>query len=151
MQEPRTSIGAEARYEYVYHVVVLLASLAVIVLALVLRVRDDRVLLPLWDIPLPESCWYKRVTGFGCPGCGLTRCAISLVHGEFLQAWHFNPGGYLFFALIVGQFPYRIAQIWRISRGFVSWRPTAATSVLVFILAAILLIQWAVRWCVVSS
>lgn len=151
MQEPRKSIGAEARHEYMYHVVVLLASLTAVVLALVLRVRDDRVLLPLLDIPLPESCWYKRVIGFDCPGCGLTRCVISLVHGEFLQAWHFNPGGYLFLALIVGQFPYRIAQIWRISRGFVSWRPMAATSVLIFTLAAILLVQWGVRWCVVGS
>lgn len=146
MQDTPTSNTADARHESLYHVVVLLAAFAVIAAAVALEVRNDRVVLRIWNLPLPESCWYKRLTGVGCPGCGLTRCVISLVHGEFLRAWHFNPAGYLFFAILVCQFPYRILQFWRISRGLPAWRPTRATSILVSLLAAVLIAQWVVRW-----
>lgn len=124
----------------------LLASLAVIALALVLEIRDQRVFLPVFGIPLPESCWFKRLTGLGCPGCGLTRSVICLVHGNFLDAWGFNPGGYLFVLLIAAQLPYRIAQIRRIRRGFAPWCPTNTTLGFVCLAAAVLLVQWTVRW-----
>ena len=124
----------------------LVGSLAVVALALVLDVRGQRVVLPVWGVPLPESCWFKRLTGMVCPGCGLTRSVICLVHGDFLGAWHFNPGGYLFSALVAAQLPYRIAQIWRIRRGFTAWCPVGATSIFVGLAALILLVQWSVRW-----
>jgi len=128
-----------------YHAAVLLASLGVIAIALTLRVRDERVVLPVWDVPLPEMCWFKRLTGAECPGCGSTRAVISLVHGEFLDAWHHNVGGYLFLALILFQFPYRIGQFCRIHRGLPVWRPRMATSVSTCILAAILFSQWVAK------
>jgi len=146
MQDTPTASDSDARHDLVYHAVFLFAAVMVIVVALALEVRDDRVVLPILDVPLPESCWFKRLTGADCPGCGLTRSVIALVHGEFSRAWRFNPGGYFVFALIVFQLPYRIGQFWRISRGFPSWRPTKATSFLVSLLATILFLQWAVRW-----
>ncbi len=130
-----------------YHAAVLFAAFVVIAMALTLEVRDDRVVLPVWNVPLPETCWFRRITGVDCPGCGSTRAVISLVHGEFLHGWYLNPGGCFFFALVVFQFPYRIGQFWRIYRGLPPWRPTTATSVLVCILAAILFVQWGVRCC----
>jgi len=146
MHDTPTSNMADARHELTYHVVVLLVAVAVTAVAMALEVRDERVVLPIGKLPLPESCWYKRLTGVGCPGCGLTRCVICLFHGEYFRAWQFNPGGYVFFAMLVCQFPYRIAQFWRISRGLPAWRPTRATSILVSFLAAVLLVQWFVRW-----
>lgn len=30
-----------------------------------------------------------------CPGCGLGRSIHSLLHGQWVRAWQFNPLGYL--------------------------------------------------------
>jgi hypothetical protein len=35
-------------------------------------------------------CPIRAVTGWWCPGCGLTRATHHLVHGEFTTALHFN-------------------------------------------------------------
>lgn len=129
-----------------HHAAFLVASGLVLVLAAVLEVRDQRVTLPGMGIGLPDSCWFKRLTGWGCPGCGLTRSMICLVHGNFFEAWRFNPGGYLFFLLIAAQLPYRVAQIWRIRHGLSPWRLTDASLVFVGFTAAVLLAQWMVRW-----
>ncbi|MCU0873777.1 MAG: DUF2752 domain-containing protein [Pirellulaceae bacterium] len=129
-----------------YQAVFLIVSLAVIALATVLEVRDQRVVFPFFGFRLPESCWFKRLTGLGCPGCGLTRSIICLVHGNFLRAWDFNPGGYFFFLLIAAQLPYRIVQIWRIHRGFAPWCLTNATLGAASLAALALLVQWIVRW-----
>lgn len=132
--------------DLVYQTAFLIAALAVIALALVLEVRDQRVVLPISGIPLPESCWFKRLTGLGCPGCGLTRSVICLVHGNFLGAWDFNPGGYIFFILIAAQLPFRMAQIWRIRRGFAPWCLNNAMLVIACLVAVVLLVQWTIRW-----
>ncbi|OUP63738.1 DUF2752 domain-containing protein [Sellimonas sp.] len=48
---------------------------------------------------LYTSCPLVLVTGFPCPGCGLSRAAFSILRGEFLQAWHLNPFIYAIVAL----------------------------------------------------
>ncbi len=39
------------------------------------------------DIPL---CFFHWLSGWDCPGCGLTRAFISLFHGEFRRAIAYN-------------------------------------------------------------
>lgn len=45
----------------------------------------------------PESnsfllkCPFKIFTGFDCPGCGSQRALHSLLHGEFQNAFAYNP------------------------------------------------------------
>src|SRR5438445_813374 len=36
-------------------------------------------------------CLFHRLTGWQCPGCGGLRAAHSLLHGQILNALHFNP------------------------------------------------------------
>ena len=45
-------------------------------------------------------CPSMVVVGLPCPGCGLTRAAISLAFLDFSSALHFNP--MIFFALPLG-------------------------------------------------
>ena len=51
----------------------------------------------------PE-CQFHRLTGLNCPGCGMTRAAYALLHGEIAVAIHDN-------ALLVG------GLIWLVLRG----------------------------------
>ncbi|MBL7998591.1 MAG: DUF2752 domain-containing protein, partial [Candidatus Kapabacteria bacterium] len=35
-------------------------------------------------------CWFHTLTGYECAGCGLTRSAHALMHGDAEAAWRFN-------------------------------------------------------------
>jgi hypothetical protein len=39
------------------------------------------------------GCLFHRVTGFDCPGCGMTRAAHAALHGRIGEAFRFNPLG----------------------------------------------------------
>ena len=45
-------------------------------------------------------CMLKRISGLACPTCGFTRGALSLLRGDVLGAWLFNPLLYTAFALL---------------------------------------------------
>ena len=97
--------------------------------------------MPWLDQTLPGVCTFKRFTGIGCPGCGLTRSFISIAHGKLRAAWNYNPAGILMFAAAVFQIPYRMAQIVRLRRGRPAWRLRRLDWALWFIVFA-LLAEW---------
>lgn len=37
-------------------------------------------------------CMFYKVTGFYCPGCGVTRMCLSLMKGDLIRAFHYNMG-----------------------------------------------------------
>ena len=37
------------------------------------------------------SCLFSLITGWHCPGCGLTRAGIACLHGDLPSAWRLNP------------------------------------------------------------
>lgn len=41
-------------------------------------------------------CMFRALTGFTCPGCGITRALHQVLHGHFISAFTLNP---LFFLL----------------------------------------------------
>ena len=40
------------------------------------------------DFSIP--CIFHELTGFLCPGCGITRCIMSILHGNFYEAFRYN-------------------------------------------------------------
>ncbi|TMV48208.1 DUF2752 domain-containing protein [Paenibacillus mesophilus] len=48
-----------------------------------------KVWLPATGIGVP--CIFHELTGFYCPGCGITRTALSLLNLDFYQAFRYNP------------------------------------------------------------
>ena len=40
-----------------------------------------------WAIP----CLFRQVTGFKCPGCGVTSMCLALLRLDFAAAWQANP------------------------------------------------------------
>ena len=43
-------------------------------------------------------CPLLKVTGLPCPGCGMSRSCLALVHGQWAEVWRLNPFGPLFAA-----------------------------------------------------
>lgn len=47
----------------------------------------------LWIRPIVPQipCFFSNVWGIYCPGCGGTRAAIALVHGQLLKSFWYHP------------------------------------------------------------
>lgn len=43
------------------------------------------------DIHILVPCLWKAVSGYDCPGCGLTAALIALLRLEWWEAWLANP------------------------------------------------------------
>ena len=55
------------------------------------------------SVPWLPGCWFHRVTGLDCPGCGMTRAAHAALYGRWAEAFRFNPLGMLLLpAALVG-------------------------------------------------
>ncbi len=144
--EDRVAEPTYSQPDTVLHWTLLGISSAVVLAAVLLRVHgEERVVLPVVGIPLPGTCTFKQFVGADCPGCGLTRCFVSMGHGQLGRAWRFNPVGVVFFAVVASQIPFRAIQLWRLKRGVAEIRlGWWGYSTMLLVLAA-LLVQWVVR------
>ena len=132
-----------AHRELRFHWLMLLLAIGVLSLSAMLHVRDGRqVLLPIWNVPLPSLCTFKRVSGFDCPGCGLTRSFISLAGGDLASAWRYNAAGIFLFLLLVFQIPYRLLQLWRAWSGRCEFQLHSAGLAWLLLLSFALVAQW---------
>lgn len=137
---------ASAEPDALFHGVLLLMSAGVLIAAACLQIRGtDQVVLPVVNIALPDVCSYKRLVGVDCPGCGLTRCFISLLNGDLKGAWAFNPAGVLLFVVVVVQIPYRGFQLHRLRRGYAEIRLPRLALATIWLLVISLFIQWFAR------
>lgn len=129
------------------HWILLAMAASVILAACVLQVHgEEYVVIPGVNVALPGTCSFKRVVGADCPGCGLTRCFVSMAHGDLRRAWSFNPVGILFFAVVAVQIPFRLIQLWRMRRGIEEIRLGWWGTWLLAGVAVALIVQWVARW-----
>lgn len=139
-------VPVRAKPDQPLHLTLLLVAGVVLVLAVVLEVQNHtEVHVPILNAPLPELCTFRRTVGLDCPGCGLTRCFISLAHGRLGDAWSYNPVGIMFFLIVAFQVPYRTIQIWRVRRGLTEFSLHRIGQWSLLGIAALLLLQWVVR------
>lgn len=146
---PRTDFLA---HRLSVHGTLLVIAIAVLTAAAVLRINaDERVVAPVVNWELPGTCTFRRLFATDCPGCGLTRCFISAADGNLEAAWSFNPLGIVMFALVLGQIPFRLLQIWRIRSGTGELRFHRAAEWTMIALAVGLFLQWVFRLLVSSA
>ncbi len=133
------------RFELNHQSLLLGLAVGVLFASILLSVEEHgRVVVPGLQWPLPTTCSFRRLSGHDCPGCGLTRSFVSLAHGQWHQAWGYNPAGPLWFALVAVQVPYRWLQIRRLREGKPFWTWPGAHWILG--LAVVVLIgQWVWR------
>lgn len=63
------------------------------------------------NLPI-SACLFKTITGYPCPGCGGTRVAYALLHGDFLDALLINPLSCLFIIF------YLAMLVWALRDGY---------------------------------
>ncbi|HEY4260646.1 MAG TPA: DUF2752 domain-containing protein [Schlesneria sp.] len=119
----------------------LVIALGIGLLSCLLEVRQDQRVYPfgLSNWPVPETCFSRSVTGFPCPGCGLTRSFIDLAHGRWDEAWQHHRIGWLFAIAVLAQIPYRVIAL----AGW--WRPRQPNWGLILcgeVLIAALIMNW---------
>ncbi|CRF32187.1 hypothetical membrane protein [Brachyspira suanatina] len=44
-----------------------------------------------YSIPIDELCMIRKVTGYPCPGCGMTRAHIEILKLNFKKAFYYHP------------------------------------------------------------
>lgn len=44
-----------------------------------------------WVRGLSPGCFFKRITGLNCAGCGGTRAFFAFLKGDFGMSWRMNP------------------------------------------------------------
>ena len=92
----------------------LVFTAAMVVGAAVLQPSPDVVSVFGYDVPI--LCGFRRLTGYACPGCGLTRSFAFMAHGQLWQALDANWFGPPFFLFVAGQVPWRawtMARTWQ--------------------------------------
>jgi hypothetical protein len=171
---PATRPPATKRSAATGHWIYLSLSLVVFSLALLLSVRgEEQVIVPVAGKPLPGLCGSKMLFGMECPGCGLTRCFINLAHGigntaaagadairgqlseasrhvagarhNVARAWHYNPGGFILFSVMLAQIPLRSWKLWQVYRGRAAKSLGAIGNWTLWIVVFALVGQWLVR------
>lgn len=131
--------------EFYLHLLFFSAAAAVLLLSCCMSVvGSSLVYLPGTTIPLPESCTARLFLGIHCPGCGLTRALISISHGQFTDAWKFNPAGFVVYLFVLVQLPWQVSQMILILQG----KPSVDALwiyILPITMAVLLLAQWLIR------
>lgn len=90
-------------------VAVIAAAALVLVLSMVLSPSTE--MLTLFGQDIPVLCGFRRLTGVGCPGCGLTRSFVFLGHGQVWSAFQMNWLGPPLFVAVFLQIPLRLYRM----------------------------------------
>ncbi len=107
-QAARRRRGAQA------DLLLLVLCAAVIVASIVLTPSTGQ--LSLSGVELPPLCLFKRITGFDCFGCGLSRSFTFMGHGRVADAFAMHKLGPLLWAVVLLQVPWRARLLWRYRR-----------------------------------
>ncbi len=51
-------------------------------------------------------CVFRLLTGYQCPGCGVTRMLFSILHFQFEDAFHYNPLVFIYLPFIIAYYIY---------------------------------------------
>lgn len=103
------------------------------------------------DILSQQSfCLFQRLTGFDCPGCGLTRAFLLIPRGRWALAFDLNPAAFLIYLLFLFLIVKIILQ--RIHVRFVDRRVAKGVECGLWALALVVLLgQWMGRIYVVVT
>lgn len=86
-------------------------------------------------------CMFRTLTGFKCPGCGITHMLVAELQLNFTQAYAANPALYLL-QPVIGYFIGKMYICWFLDK---KCRWCRAENVLLYVVATILVVFGIVR------
>lgn len=132
---------ASARAETRWHWIVLVGACLFVAAGVSLYVEPDGAI-GVASAPgfrLPTVCPSRRLFGVSCPGCGMTRSVTHLLHGRWSESLSTHRLGWLLFAAVVFQIPYRT---WRLSGRTSRFDGPRVAEILLWAFLALLVINW---------
>lgn len=94
------------------HLVIFLASLCILSGCLILTPpRDDNPFIKMGNLELPGMCTFRSVTGVPCPGCGLFRSMVSVMHGDMAGGFRYHRLGPITVLYLMLQFIFRLGVL----------------------------------------
>jgi hypothetical protein len=84
---------------------------------------------------------FARVTHHPCPGCGLTRATLALLHGNVGDALQFHPLSIIISPLVIGFVVYKSwlyivkGRWWQIDKRGGVWSTRASTALVIVTIA----------------
>jgi len=109
-QQPRKRTQREG--ELFAHWIVLFFCAGILLGGLVLSLpKAGSPYIYIGQIPIPDTCSFKNLTGLPCPGCGLMRSIVAAMHGNFRASLMYHRLGLLTLAYVCFQFLYRLVLI----------------------------------------
>lgn len=109
------SEGTVRRMHVASEVTLLVLGLGAVTASMVLSTDGHQVFLGHWS--LPPMCAFRELTGWPCPGCGLTRSFVYMGHLQVLEAFRMHLLGPVAFIVAAAQVPLRLRTLWRLRRG----------------------------------
>jgi hypothetical protein len=49
-----------------------------------------------------DICLITRLSGYHCPGCGMTRACMHMIHFDFAGAWQYNKLSFVVLPILCG-------------------------------------------------
>lgn len=95
--------------------------------------------LTFFNIGIP--CLFHKFTGLLCPGCGITRMILAILHLDFKSAFQYNQVVFIFSPIIL-YFIIRLYVSWLKSENY---KLSLIENIVVYIMLTILLIFGIVR------
>jgi len=109
-QQPRKRTQREG--ELFAHWIVLFICTGILLSGLVLSPPSaGSPFMYIGQIPIPDTCSFKNLTGLPCPGCGLTRSIVAAMHGDFRASLLYHRLGLLTLMYVCLQFLYHLVFI----------------------------------------
>ncbi len=93
--------------------------------------------------PIYPKCPFLTITGYKCPGCGSLRFVHSLLHGDLVGAWHYNP-------LLLGALPFLLLLFYvsiarKTQKWAEQWYLAFNSKISISLLTIIIIIWWVGR------
>lgn len=102
----------------------------------------------LWnpsDLPDIVLCPFRALTGYPCPGCGMTRAFCAIGHGEFARAVGYNALSPLVFLTMFGVWAHALATILKLEGARAALERLVPGQQAAKLLLALTLVWWLVR------
>lgn len=102
------------------------------------------VFISAWLDPMQEKtlCIYKNITGYPCPGCGMTRSTISLFKGNIIESFFYNPLAIVVNIMLIVAFVWMIVDLAQNKVRFETFIRKKMHPALLITIVIIVLVNW---------